>query len=594
MTEPEAELEWREPALRKLAWWGTATGVAMLVWSTLQGLLQPEYGSERVWGGLRVYSFLVAGLLWVARGKLSYRVSVWAIIVSLLIAGAYAAFLGINPATALTFLAATLLAGTYLGTRTGVGIALFGLSCLVMIAAVHVLHPEEQPELGFLDPRDPRNWVRVILNLCFFGSFLVITAVALIQRLESTLAQRTQAIFARKREEAEKTRALEAEVEAQRSLLTLQKRDALGQLAAGIAHDYNNQLLVILAWADRLRSPEPVPERTRALALDAIASAANQSAILTRQLLALGLGAVEMGGTCVPDEVISADIKALRRLLPEDIELEFVSGGTPHVNMHESQLRQVLLNLILNARDAMQNGGVLTIVTRVEESREGEMVSIDVTDTGVGMDETTRARIFEPFFSTKGERGTGLGLSSVQLLVSRAGGEVAVTSAPDQGSTFTVRMPSASEVFERTKTLRSDVSALSRYTILVVEDDEQVRQVVEDALSEAGHTVLGTSGVTRALEVLRRHRGSIDLLFADAILPSPGAGFLIAQFREAHPSGAVLLFSGYPEEALRQRGLSGETQPVLQKPFTGAELVRRVVQEIRAQRLERIQAKKLA
>ncbi len=298
-----------------------------------------------------------------------------------------------------------------------------------------------------------------------------------------------------------------------------------------------------------------------------------------------------MGGTCVPDEVISADIKALRRLVPEDIELQYVPGGTPHVNMHESQLRQVLLNLILNARDAMPNGGLLTISTKLECDHAGDTACIEVSDTGVGMDRATEARIFEPFFSTKGERGTGLGLSSVQLLVTRALGEIRVTSTPGAGSSFTVRLPAVAPPAERTGPVRSDVSALRSYTVLVVEDDEQVRHVVESALGEARHRVLGTSGVARALELLRRHKGSIDLLCADAVLPSPGAAVLIAEYRQAHPNGAVLVFSGYPEEELRRRGLSASEHAVLQKPFTGPELVRRVGQEILAQRMERLQAR---
>jgi CheY-like chemotaxis protein len=316
--------------------------------------------------------------------------------------------------------------------------------------------------------------------------------------------------------------------------------------------------------------------------------------MLTRQLLVLGVGAVEMEGTSVPDQVIAAEVTALRRLLPEDIELVFTPDGTPPVNMHESQLRQVLLNLILNARDAMQSGGTLTISTGVEHGGEGELACIVVRDTGVGIDPETQRHIFEPFFSTKGERGTGLGLSSVQLLVTRAGGEIHVHSEPGKGSTFTVRLPAAVHAQQPGQPTRSDVSALGRYTVLVVEDDEQVRCVVEDALREAGHSVLGTSGVTRAVELLRRHRGGIDLLCADAVLPSPGAQCLIEAYREAHPQGAVLLFSGYPEEQLVQRGLSAREHAVLQKPFTGGELARRVAAEIRAQRSAPPQALKLA
>ena len=593
MNEPEAELEWREPALRRVAHWGALAGVGMLAWMLMQVIYQ--FGTYRTWGAVRLYAVLVAGLFWVARGRFSYRTSVWVIIGSLLCTGVYAGILGINPGTALTFLAATLLAGAYLGARVGVGVAILALACMVLLAATHVLHPDPHPDLRFLDARDPRNWVRVIFNIAFFGSFLVLTAVSLIERLERTLVQRTQALQALKQERAEKTRALEAELVAQRSLLTLQKREAFGQLAAGIAHDYNNHLLVILAWADRLRSSEPVSERTRTMALDAIATAASQSAMLTRQLLVLGAGAVEMDGKCVPDEVISADVTALRRLLPEDIELKLELGGTSYVAMHASQLRQVVLNLILNARDAMQNGGILTISTGMEHTESGLLATIVVSDTGIGIDSATQKHIFEPFFSTKGERGTGLGLSSVQLLVTRARGHVTVHSEPGKGSTFTVKLPEVPAPEQlRPGPLRSDVLELGRYTVLVVEDDEQVRGVVEAALGEAGHTVLGTSGVARALELLRRHKGSIDLLCADAVLPSPGARLLIAEYREAHPQGSVLLFSGYPEEQLVQRGISPGACAILQKPFTGAELVRRVATEVGAQRHERPAARKLA
>ena len=192
MNEPEAELEWREPALRRVAHWGALAGVGMLAWMLMQVIYQ--FGTYRTWGAVRLYAVLVAGLFWVARGRFSYRTSVWVIIGSLLCTGVYAGILGINPGTALTFLAATLLAGAYLGARVGVGVAILALACMVLLAATHVLHPDPHPDLRFLDARDPRNWVRVIFNIAFFGSFLVLTAVSLIERLERTLVQRTQAL----------------------------------------------------------------------------------------------------------------------------------------------------------------------------------------------------------------------------------------------------------------------------------------------------------------------------------------------------------------------------------------------------------------
>jgi CheY-like chemotaxis protein len=271
----------------------------------------------------------------------------------------------------------------------------------------------------------------------------------------------------------------------------------------------------------------------------------------------------------------------IERVLPENIRIQTrIDDDVPAIHADPSQLHQVLLNLCLNARDAMPRGGTLELSAKLApaERGEGPWVALSVRDTGIGMDRETLDKAFDPFFTTKGALGTGLGLSSVHGIVEQSGGHVRVQSAPNLGSTFTILLPPADP--EALGAAGSDeratrpASARASGTVLVAEDDTGVRELMVAALKSAGYEVVAAESGSAALELARRYRGTIDLLCADGIMPGISSSQLIADFRVLFPHARVLVCSGHiAEESLRGQ-VERSGLRYLSKPFTGAELVR--------------------
>ena len=376
-----------------------------------------------------------------------------------------------------------------------------------------------------------------------------------------------------------------------------QKMELIARLAGGVAHDFNNLLAVVILSADLAR--EEVPPKTHAL-LDDITQAAVDGAALTRQLLALGRRQALVPNRVDVNRLVRGQESLMRRLGAERVSVTLeLAPDLGTVNVDPTQLEQVLLNLCVNARDAMPDGGRLTVQTaRVDlaeavyashgASPPGAYAMITVADTGIGMDRATLARIFEPFFSTKGVgKGTGLGLAVVHGIVSQSQGFVAVFSEPGVGTTFRVYLPrAAGEAAPAVEPPRTAVPrARGSELILIAEDEATLRRAAVQALQRSGYTVLAAADGVEALSLAGRHKGRIHLLVSDVVMPGLSGPQLYEELRRDRPDLRVLFTSAYlPDHVSRQTSIGLEGRFLL-KPFTMGDLARKVRDVMDAQSL---------
>jgi len=374
--------------------------------------------------------------------------------------------------------------------------------------------------------------------------------------------------------------------EVEEQLRQSQKMEAIGRLAGGVAHDFRNQLTVIKGYAEMLLRRSLVTEEGREK-VEEILQAAERSAKFTGQLLAFSRKEILKPEVVHICGLVTDMTDTLRKMIGEDVELSVLPPVRECPALLDSDMfHQALVNLVVNARDAMPEGGKLTIAvdpakvdasvsTRHPDARPGRYVRLTVTDTGVGMDEQTRTRIFEPFFTTKeaGE-GTGLGLSMVHGFVIQSGGFVEVHSAPGKGSTFRLYFPAA-DADAGSEARRSDGEEArgGTETILVVEDEELLRQMVVACLRESGYTVLEAANARQALHLAEQHAGRIDLLITDVVMPGMSGAELARRFRDARREMPILFISGYGGKELSQRGIDEGQLDVLCKPFGHDELL---------------------
>jgi two-component system, cell cycle sensor histidine kinase and response regulator CckA len=366
-----------------------------------------------------------------------------------------------------------------------------------------------------------------------------------------------------------------------------QKMEAVGRLAGGIAHDFNNLLMVIQGYADLLADRLPAGESLHRNA-EQIQTAAQRAAALTQQLLAFSRKQILAPKVLNVHSVVADMEKMLQRMIGEDIELE--TSSKPDlwlVKADRSQIEQVVMNLAVNARDAMPTGGRLMIETANVEFdasvshspavvAPGKYVMLAVTDNGCGMDAKTQAHIFEPFFTTKEKgKGTGLGLATVYGVVKQSGGYVWVYSEPGHGTTFKVYLPRIEEeVANAGRDRNSQASALPRGSevVLLVEDEVGVRELAREYLEMSGYTVLVAPDGHTAIEMAAMHSGTIHLLMTDMVMPGIGGRELAERVLAVRPDIKILYMSGYTDSAVVQQGVLGTDAPLLQKPFTLATL----------------------
>jgi PAS domain S-box-containing protein len=385
---------------------------------------------------------------------------------------------------------------------------------------------------------------------------------------------------------SEKKRAEEESEQLRDQFLQAQKMESVGRLAGGIAHDFNNVLSAILGFGD-LAAALLAPGSTVREYVDQMIRAGERASELTNQLLAFSRKQVMQPRVVDPAGVIRTMEPMLRRLIGEDVELKLdLSATTNPIRVDVSHLEQAIMNLVVNARDAMPDGGTLTLETaNVEfddayvsthaEVSAGAHVMIAVSDTGVGMDAATRARAFEPFFTTKGAgKGTGLGLSTVYGIVKQSGGWVWLYSEPGRGTTFKVYFPrSAEAVAAPIEVPAVHVGPTTETVVLVVEDDPQVRSLVASILGEAGYTVLVAADPREALEIAGRHAGDIHLLLTDVVMPHMNGRQLAELVVAARPGTRVMFVSGYTENTVIHRGEVDQGVNFLSKPITAVRLL---------------------
>ena len=367
-----------------------------------------------------------------------------------------------------------------------------------------------------------------------------------------------------------------------------QKMETVGRLAGGVAHDFNNMLTAILGYCDLLTDTLE-PADARRADIGQIHKAASTAAALTKQLLAFSRKEIIEPTTLDVTAVVDGMQAMLRRLIPEDVTIDIGPGSVSgHVVADRSQVEQIVLNLALNARDAMPDGGTLTIGTGTVNLDErfvrahhpleaGLHTALTVTDTGIGMTPEVKARIFEPFFTTKGAgRGTGLGLASVHGIIARSGGSVDVESVVGAGSTFTVYLPQTDAVLRPLPAApASRAVQAGTETVLVVEDAVELRSLIERFLSRQGYTVLIAADAGEALALFDRHAG-IDLLLTDVVLPGISGPELSRRLVESRPGLRVIYMSGYAEATIVQRGVVLPGLAFLPKPFTASQLCLKV------------------
>jgi PAS domain S-box-containing protein len=384
--------------------------------------------------------------------------------------------------------------------------------------------------------------------------------------------------------------------EREEQLRQAHKIEAVGRLAGGVAHDFNNLLNVIMGYGELLLRDLSPGTQARAR-LDQILRAADRAAALTRQLLAFSRRQVLQPRLLDLDVVVLDTESMLRRLIGEDIEVVTVAGaGLGQVKADPGQVEQVLMNLAVNARDAMPRGGRMTIATaRADLAQDdprrpawlpaGPYVMLTVSDTGMGMDAETLAHLFEPFFTTKEQgKGTGLGLATVYGIVKQSGGYVQVESEVGRGSTFRVYLPRVDErSAEPEAAPPGEPSPRGSETVLAVEDETALLDFVRELLRESGYAVIEARTVEEAVRACENHPGAIDLLLTDVVMPGMSGPQLAARLAPVRPQMKVLYMSGYTDDALGLRGVLDSGVALLQKPFT-AEALTRKIREVLAAR----------
>jgi signal transduction histidine kinase/CheY-like chemotaxis protein len=473
---------------------------------------------------------------------------------------------------------------------------LLAASAAGMVAAAYLFH------IGYLTPidavaidvRNPINWIRVILFTVYPSATAAVATGYLVDKLRQTLNARSE-LVARLRDEVVQRERTLAELEAtQTRLLQTQKLEAIGQLAAGIAHDFNNTLSVIAMEAELLKRRNTEPSSV-ALSADALLSAAERGSQLTRQLLLFNRADAARRPVIDVVKAFEECLQVLTRLLPSEITFQVEIATSPmHVCILPGELQQIVLNLGINARDAMPSGGELHLrlepceLTADDAQRlgvgAGQYVKFSCRDTGAGMDSVTLSRVFEPFFTTKNlGRGSGLGLTTVWSIVQRVRGSIHVDSTPNAGTLLQVCLPLSAAV-PVVAQLPVAPSGGTNETILVVEDDIRVRALLVTLLADAGYVVLEAQSADAASSLERAHKGPIDLVCTDVVMPGTPARELLAEIQQRRPAAGVLVCSGYSEDERIARGISSGEFVYLGKPFTRAALLAAVREALQTTR----------
>ena len=560
---------WREQLLLTLTHWGAIFGGVIAIGVTIRALAfdfvdvsHPAFAAMFVGYGAIVALRLLPGLPYHVRAVTLSGACFTA-------AGAAILLRGLAPAPVLLVGLGVLIAALFLG-RAG----MFG-GLLLAGAIVAIVGRPEPPEA--FNP-----WSNAIDVVCVAGVLTVLVQFV-VSRLERSLEHSSQALERLQVEQALREHAQDQLTRAQATLQQTQKLDAVGRLAGGVAHDFNNTLQVVLGWTELLRS-ETHPQQIQD-GIEQIRASAERSRGLTRQLLAFSRPELNQPTRVELHTCLPALVKSYRRLLPDDISIIARTVEGLAILMDEGHLSQVMLNLVLNARDAMPAGGTIAVIAKfipraelpsMADRFDNGAVEIEVTDTGTGMDEETRSRVFEPFFTTKGTRGTGLGLATAYGVVQLARGVVDIHSERGKGTSVRLLFPPLTGSADAQPAGRPPSLPSVEQAVLLAEDDSGVRTTLARALRQAGHRVVEVSDVEAGRVVVRERGAEFDVLVTDGIMPGGSTRQLIDDFLMARPDGRVVVCSGYIDDELSIRDLGEQTFEFVQKPFSPSELVARL------------------
>jgi len=367
-----------------------------------------------------------------------------------------------------------------------------------------------------------------------------------------------------------------------------QKMEAVGMLAGGVAHDFNNLLTIITGYSQLILN-NLRPDDLNRHSVEQIMRAGERAGALTKQLLAFSRRQVLQPKVVDINRLVTSMTTMLQRLIGEDVDLRIVlRPDVGRVHADPGQVEQVMMNLVVNARDAMPKGGILTVETsnveldesyasRHIEVKSGPYVMLGVSDNGAGMDEATRARLFEPFFTTKGAgKGTGLGLSTVFGIVKQSGGSLQVYSEPGSGTSVKVFLPRIEQPAALDPEAQKKVIRRGHETVLLVEDDDMVRNLVRETLERDGYTVIDANNPLEARRASDKYPGTIHLLITDVVMPKTNGRELAEQLLKRRPNMRVLYMSGYTDNAIASSGVLQKEMAFLQKPFTPVALTGKV------------------
>ena len=576
--------EWRERTLSGVALVAAPCFVAVALWYLFIENPVPEIWTVMMGSAVVLLAVvLLRRLPFVLRASLTLGTLYLTAVVANLRVG-----YGPNPSLALGTVC--VLATLLFGWRSGIAIA---GACTFTVAAIGYAHATQLVQRApgwerMLDDAVPANILRVVLTFGLLTTVLATATWYVVSRSEALALAKERSLEDLRHEQAERERIARDLELREAAFHKARELELLGRLAGSMAHDFNNALLVIWAALDELASLPSLPE-TAHVSLSDLRSAADQAYATTKQLRAFGPMAPRRASEVALSPLLEKSKTMFSRILPQNIALETELELDAYILADEGEVLRVLMNLALNARDAMRDGGKLMI--RVRPPTEGELVAapsadapgpdavspprwvvIEVEDNGSGMTEEVKNRIFEPFFTTKQAAGTGLGLASVRDLLASHGGRVEVKSAVGSGTTISLFWPAIERPGEQPTETRAAHDARP-LVVLLVDDDESVRVALRRNLQRAGITVLDAGDGAQALTIARRHQAPIHLLCTDCVMPGPSARQLIAEFRELH-RGRVLVCSGY---APAEIGLTPDIfDDFLAKPFSGETLVARV------------------